>query len=675
MKANKTILVLMVLALFFVAGCANLPFKPGTQQPAEVKKITELPKFGSCQAMADEIEKARKESESRGGLFETVYNIASGFGGMQKMAASEASIASAPSAGADYSQTNVQVEGVDEADIVKTDGQYIYLISNNKLIIAKAYPSAAAKVLSIEQFQDFYPQEIFIEGDKVLVFGSRSYSYPYETTGGGVVKKVASSIMPMPPYRSYMSLTSVRVYDTKDKENPQLAKTWEFEGSYVSSRKIDEWVYFVVNDYPHYSGPKPLPEELVPLYREFKGEASSEDKFQPVASCVDIQYIEPIRPQNFITVAAVSMKDTDEKLRKEVIMGSGQNIYASLDNLYVAQTWWDYRYGNIPEELGWSSEKTIIYKFELNDGKINYKTNGQVPGTILNQFSMDEYKGNFRIATTAGQVSREGGGSTNNVYILDDDLDVTGKLEGLAPGERIYSARFMGDRGYLVTFKKIDPLFAIDLKDPKNPKVLGKLKIPGYSDYLHPYDENHIIGVGKETVEAEEGDFAWYQGIKMAIFDVSDVENPKQLHKVLIGDRGTDSPVLQNHKAFLFDKERKLLVIPVLVAQIKDKENLEQWSYGEYIYQGAYVFNIDLDKGFVLKGKITHYDDDEAFKKSGYYFGGGDKNVERSLFIDGILYTISNARIQLNDLNDLSLIKKLELKEQPVEEENGEIIY
>ncbi|MEM4267041.1 MAG: beta-propeller domain-containing protein, partial [Candidatus Nanoarchaeia archaeon] len=257
-------------------------------------------------------------------------------------------------------------------------------------------------------------------------------------------------------------------------------------------------------------------------------------------------------------------------------------------------------------------------------------------------------------------------------YILDKDMGIVGRLEGLAPGERIYSTRFMGNRGYMVTFRNIDPLFALDLSDPEDPKVLGKLKIPGYSDYLHPYDENHIIGIGKDTEESDAGDFAWYQGMKMAIFDVTDVENPKQIHKVLIGDRGTDSPVLHNHKALLFDKEKELLVIPILVAQIKDKESVEEWSYGEYIYQGAYVFKINLKEGFVLRGKITHYDEDSFGK--GRYFYGDQRSIERSLYIDNVLYTVSQKSIQLNDLDDLNFIKKLDFKQQ-VEEEEEEIIY
>ncbi|MEM5871515.1 MAG: beta-propeller domain-containing protein, partial [Candidatus Aenigmatarchaeota archaeon] len=312
-----------------------------------------------------------------------------------------------------------------------------------------------------------------------------------------------------------------------------------------------------------------------------------------------------------------------------------------------------------------------IHKFSLDNGQINYIGYMQAPGHVLNQFSMDEYDSYFRIATTVGTSTRFIGGNaqtSNNIYIFDSDLKMVGKLEEIAPGESIYSARFMGDRCYLVTFKKVDPFFVIDLTDPENPKILGKLKIPGYSDYLHPYDENHIIGIGKETIEAEseEGmpsNFAWYQGVKMAIFDVTDVTNPKELHKVVIGDRGTDSYALHDHKAFLFDREKNLLVIPILLAELTEEQKKQatpQWApYGEYKYQGAYVYDLTLENGFVLKGRITHYEDNQTFLKSGYYYFDDEYSIKRSLFIDDVLYTISGKKIKLNYLRDLSEIKEL----------------
>jgi uncharacterized secreted protein with C-terminal beta-propeller domain len=249
----------------------------------------------------------------------------------------------------------------------------------------------------------------------------------------------------------------------------------------------------------------------------------------------------------------------------------------------------------------------------------------------------------------------------NNVYVLNMALNITGSLTGLAPGETIYSARFMGERGYLVTFKQVDPLFVIDLSDPNNPRELGYLKVTGYSDYLHPYDETHIIGIGKETTDA--GTFAWYQGVKISLFDVSDVNNPVEISKYEIGDRGTDSPVLWDHKAFLFDKSRNLMVIPVLEAKVdvtEYPEGVPAWAYGEPVWQGAYVFHVSLDAGIEEEGKITHVENIADPEKE-YYYYYSPFAVERSLYIEDVLYTISQAKIKMNSLENLDYINEVEL--------------
>jgi uncharacterized secreted protein with C-terminal beta-propeller domain len=279
---------------------------------------------------------------------------------------------------------------------------------------------------------------------------------------------------------------------------------------------------------------------------------------------------------------------------------------------------------------------------------------------VLDQFSMDEYDSHFRVATTT-----YGETTGNHVYILDMGLNIVGSLEGLAPGEMIYSARFMGERGYMVTFRQVDPLFVIDLSDPNNPRELGYLKVTGYSDYLHPYDENHLIGIGKETTE--EGEFAWYQGVKISLFDVSDVSNPQEIDKLEIGDRGTDSPVLWDHKAFLFDKSRNLLVIPILEAKVDPAqypEGVPPDAYGEPVWQGAYVFHVSLDGGIEEKGKITHVENIADPEKE-YYYYYSPFAVERSLYIEDVLYTISQAKIKMNSLETLDYINEVELPYTP----------
>ena len=271
---------------------------------------------------------------------------------------------------------------------------------------------------------------------------------------------------------------------------------------------------------------------------------------------------------------------------------------------------------------------------------------------------MDEQNGFFRIATTTGEM---GGAdrltSKNNVYIMDEALQLTGKIEDIAPGEKIYSVRFMGDRAYMVTFKNVDPFFVLDLKNPASPKILGALKIPGFSDYLHPYDDNHIIGFGKETVELTQngGTNAYYQGLKLAIFDVTDVSHPVEMFKTIIGDRGTDSEVLRNHKTLLFDKEKGILSLPVTLMEVKrPKSNGSKpiLAYGQQTFQGAYVYQIDLRKGFSLKGKITHLKEVDLLKE-GQQYEYVSNTVERIISIKDTLYTISKGMIKANDLQSL----------------------
>jgi uncharacterized secreted protein with C-terminal beta-propeller domain len=643
--------------------------------------LSKLPKYSSCSALSQSFREAQQKSQNyymlSGGMMRTFA-----LGAPTAMAESAAKDASG-AGGVQYSETNIQVAGVDEADIVKTDGEYIYTVtgggyyygggSKSRLVIAKAYPADEAAILSETDLGDFYPQEMFIHSGKVLIFGSTNRQIPMEEEP--VVQEGVAEKMIAPPYYRYTSLATVQIFDVSDKASPSLVRSLDFEGSYLSSRKIGPYVYFIVNSYPSYQILESMQnslvnesgiQEILPVFRDRAGSELGDDTaFVKTCACDDVGYFEPVNPQNFITVASVSMDDPNAEVIKQTIVGSGQNIYASLSNLYIAEVSYPWMGPEIPQE------QTLVHKFSLDNGQISYIGHMDAPGHILNQFSMDEYDAHFRIATTLGSLTRGFasevmGTTSNNVYVFAGDLSVSGRLENIAPGESIYSARFMGERGYLVTFKKIDPFFVLDLSDHANPRILGKLKIPGYSDYLHPYDENHIIGIGKEAIEAEsEGgqpaNFAWYQGVKIALFDVTDVANPKELHKVVIGDRGTDSYALHDHKAFLFDREKNLLVVPILLAEMteEEKQGKPGWEYGEYKYQGAYVYDLTLENGFQLKGRVTHYDDDQTFLKSGYYYYGDEYSVKRSLYIGDVLYTLSGKKIKLNALADLAEIKQL----------------
>ena len=655
------------LVVLVAVGLVGLGVFSDNNKTGNIK--TTLPQFASCQALTSQL----KDNYQKGGSF--LEDLSFGLAGQKSVSSPTASPVSESNA-TDYSQTNVQVTGVDEADTVKTDGQYIYTISGQNIKIALAYPVAEAKLVSTIAIKDGTPTEIFIDGENLLVFGSRYENIIMEegATSWRPIKSAAASVM-MPEFYG-QNLTFVEIYNLSNPSQPELKRQVEFEGTYGSSRKIGKYVYFVVNSWPDYrvfqeedANAATPPSDPVPLYRDRNGKelTKADTGFTTLVGCTDVSYILPIASNQYVSVIGLPIDDYNKDITKEVILGSSENIYASLENIYLANTTWQaYEAGILDKIIGrYPEEKTAVYKFSLDKDKIKYEGQAEVPGTILNQFSMDESNDYFRIATTIGHVSQGDSDSTNNIYILDKDLTQTGSLEGIAPGEKFYSTRFMGDRAYLVTFKKVDPFFTVDLSDPAKPKILGQLKIPGYSDYLHPYDDNHIIGVGKDTEEAEEGNFAWYQGLKMAIFDVTDVANPVELFKTVIGDRGTDSPALSDHKAFLFSREKNLLVIPVTLMELtagqKAGASLPANTYGSYTFQGSYVYDLTLENGFVLKGRVTHYADDEIFKKSGYYFSGDDLSIFRNLYINSSLYSISNDKIQINNLADLVEQGKIDL--------------
>jgi inhibitor of cysteine peptidase len=560
----------------------------------------------------------------------------------------------------DYSKTNIQVEGVDEADIVKTDGEYIYVVSGGNLTIVKAYPPEEARVVS-KIVLDGGISGIFINGDKLAVFET-DYTV-YLLYGGVAVRESSSSseekidndsttdVAPEDPKPVTYEppTTSVKVYDISDKENPVLTRDFSIDGNYFSSRMIGDYVYVVATMYTFFT------ETDVALPR------IQSDNETEVIPATEIYYCNlSDSSYTFTTIAALNIKnDAQEPTHETIVLGGTSNIYVSQNNIYL--TFPDYQW-----QEG-ENMKTVIQRIKVDGQSITIEASGEVPGYILNQFSMDEHNSHFRVATTVHNYNWRTFAieetSKNNVYVLDMNLDVVGKLEDLAPGEQIYSARFMGDRCYVVTFRNIDPLFVIDLSNPTAPTVLGQLKVTGYSGYLHPYDENHIIGIGKETDYDGTEDFSWYQGVKISLFDVSDVANPVEVAKYEIGDRGTDSPILYDHKALLFDKEKNLLVIPVTVAEINASDypdGVPDWAYGRQVWQGAYVFNISLD-GIEFRGGVTHLEDGALENSKYYYYGYYDYIVQRSLYIDDVLYTISSMKVKMNNLATLAEINAVDL--------------
>ena len=677
----------VLLATILISLCYQLGYIPQIPLPQpSPQSIPSMLTFSSYEELKDFLKNRTQNplTYSYNGAFATPMSPNLGITGITvNSPAIPAEKATAPQ----YSTTNIQVAGVDEADTVKNDGEYLYLLMGNNVSILKAYPATEAKLVSTIVVSDMTPVGIFVNRDRLAVLGTKYnlnvtpyYGAPYDSY-------IAPYLMDVTTY--------VKVYDISDRTHPEPLTTFSTSGNYISSRMIGQYVYLVASQPAYYvvqASPNVTIDKVNIPMLGINGNMAEASPSEIYYSNTSDGYF------MFTTVVTLNIQNTTESPSyKTLTLGGTSTMYVSLNNIYIT----------FPIE-----DHTLIYRLHVENSTINPEAQGEVPGSVLNQYSMDEYNDYFRIATTTWITSPMNAtgplpatnvtgilpgpiklpsatnvaptlpptnGTTplstpimtsgnpivmlswaaeHNVYVLSMNLTIVGRLENLAPDENLHSARFVGNRCYLVTFQKTDPLFVINLTDATEPAVLGQLSIPGYSDYLHPYDENHLIGVGKETVEAEQGYFAWYQGIKVALFDVSNVSNPIQMANYTIGDRGSNSPVLSDPKAFLFDKSKNLLVIPVLVARVDQSQypsgEIPPSAYGQPVWQGAYVFNLTLSEGFVFRGGITHIEDGTSIWDSNYY-------VQRSLYIENVLYTVSNAKVKLNSLDDLAFIKEIEI--------------
>lgn len=555
-----------------------------------------------------------------------------------------------------YSPTNVQVNGVDEADTVKTDGKYIYKINGNSVLIIQAYPVQEMKEVSKIEDKNIWVRELFIKDQYLVILGHAD-------------QKMNEPTADYEDTFHFMQQTICRVYDISNKIQPKLVREVKLDGFYHTSRMIGSQIYFISNKNlrwgPNMEKSKNLDDRMMrPNYSD------SIDGGEEIAIGYDkIQYCPEAIAPNYIMIGSFNIESQKEKVKITSVLGSGDNVYVSEKNIYIAGTKQGAPIRIFTDDTAVKSEEkkpsrmmSTIYKFSLNEGNVKFIVDGKVPGSTLNQFSMDENNGYLRVGTTE-YIYDSKERMQSHLYILDNSMKVTGKIENIAPGERIYSTRFIGDKGYMVTFKQTDPLFVIDLKNPSQPKILGELKIPGFSNYLHPYDENHIIGFGQDTQEANG--VVKTNGMKIALFDVTDVHHPKQLFVEKIGGAGTYSELFNNHKALLFSKEKNLMAFPITV--MLDTHNQNDFDPS---FVGAYVYSLDLEKGFVLKDKISHKDIAElALKKqnnkrwqNGYY---SFVNVERAIFIEDALYTVSPFGIKVNHINTIKEIRKLTFDKLP----------
>lgn len=603
------------------------------------------------------------------------------------------------SGGPEYSTTNIQVENVDEPDYLKNDSKYVYIVSQNTLSIIDAYPAESAKlVLKIAlDIEAQYIQNMFLNGDRLIVF--------YNGQSDDEIIPQYDFV----PRRSYSSVTHALIIDVSDKEAPRILKDYSIDGYFSDARMIGDYAYFVTNSNIDYQYPK-LPVIMESSVRVTTPEAFYFDNMDQFSNfntltAIDIFgdtissetflmgytgtiyvsednfyltyqqsmpfefYENSSRDRFFDIIVPLLPSDIQEKIKAiqddpsinsstqwAKISELMQKSYNEMDKNEKEKLFEKIKeaLNEYDTKIQEETNKTIIHKISINEDKIKYVAKGSVPGRLLNQFSMDQSGDRFRVVTTTEHYTQyQGMVRTNAVYVLDEQLNTVGKLDQIAPDESVYSARFIGERLYLVTFEQVDPFFVIDLSSD-TPKILGELKIPGFSNYLHPYDNEHIIGIGRDTKEIEEGRIQQL-GIKIALFNVADVNNPKVIDDVIIGDSATYSESLYDHKAFFFDKTRGILSIPITgdIKSLSEGSSSKMFAPDYNRWSGFYVYGLNNMNGFNLKGKVTHSDSD-----SRYYGMGG----ARTFYIDDVLYTASEGYLKMNSVTDLKEINSLKFE-------------
>ena len=529
----------------------------------------------------------------------------------------------------DYSMTNIQVAGVDEADIVKTDGEFIYYISNQKIYILSKNLELISTIDNINNEKEkFIPKELYINNDKLIILGN------YSKFSTNNISNKNTEIINIDEFQEILTddviinsenFAKAMVYDINKKDSPKLIREVGLDGFYINSRMINDNIYFVSSKNILYNN-NLKDEEILPYTED-----SIRDENKKMISYSDIAYFKDVNTYNYMIVGGFNINNSEE-VQTETFFGASDNIYANKENLYITEL-----------KIENNMDKTIIYKFKLGENGIILECKGEVEGYLNNQFSMDEYEGNLRVATTISKneiyydstdttiVMGTNQDVSNKLTILDDNLKEIGKIENMAQDEKIYAVRFIGKIGYIVTFKQTDPLFVIDLSDPTNPIIKGELKIPGYSSYLHPYDDTHIIGIGYNTKENSSGGIV-NTNMKISMFDISDLENPREMYTMDIGEEYVYSELEYNHKALFINKDKNLIGFPLT-------------------YNGKNSFiliKINLENGFEKYNEIT--------KELNY-----KTNINRGIYINSVFYTLAENEIISYDLNTMKEQNKLEL--------------
>lgn len=517
----------------------------------------------------------------------------------------------------DYTDTNVRTEGVGEADIVKTDGRYIYEYDSytEHLVFYSVEDGSIEKVGRINVLQDDYSfSEMYIYGDRLILLGTDTKSSYYDTNAA----------------------TVIRIYDISDKGEPEYVDEIRQAGWYDTSRMVDGALYtFSRKSFDLDKLSRKKYDTYIP---EVDGELLEDDELFIENNVYQAEY-------EVVTSVDVDKAEIIDRLG---VYGGSTTVYMSGENIYFV----DYQYD-------WTTftykDSGVVARISYDDGDMVYEAKGNFPGNILNDYSIDEYDGYLRLVTTYRDTDYV---QKNGLYILDMNLDKVSVIKGLGEGETIKSARFMGDTGYFVTFRNTDPLFAVDLSDPENPEIMDYLKIPGFSAYLHPYGEDRMLGIGYDTNEN-----GIQKSIKLTMFDTSDPTDIRELDTKVIYDYRNAS-VLNDRNALMYNQNDGSFGFASTY-----EWDLDEWEYDyEYMeeyYGDDYLEGIDTEKEIGEYYQVYTYDEDKGFicrmdemlDDSASYM---DVNNTRGIVIGDYLYVVTpGVGIASYDTDDYRMVEEL----------------
>lgn len=541
--------------------------------------------------------------------------------------------------GGDHSSTNNQVEGIDEGDIVQTDGDYLYSVSESRVMISDIRDPENMKLAAVLKLDgETYPEELFLFGDTLIVISSR-FSL-METEGDEEME----SFMP------YSGFTAVSLYDVTSPENPELIREFGNEGTFNNARLSNGILHYVSNVFPNYWILEEQPDiELRP--RTFDSTQGGELEPLPYE---DLTILPGTMEGSYSVITSISLEDPESnEISTKGFLGGNEQMYMNEQHLYLTASAFETAEGEFEDTTLWVPQQadTEIFKFGLDGISVEFIASARVQGSLLNQFSMDEFQGHFRLATTEGVAWAPASEPKNHLFILNEQLEQVGSVENLAPSERIYSVRFIGSKAYMVTFRETDPLFAIDVSDPAAPEVLGELKIPGFSNYLHPLDDEHLIGFGYDTkIEPVKGGGEpriVTGGMKISLFDVSDMGDPKETDTEIIGGPGTYSALQYDHKALFRHEARSLFGFPISIYTGDGTE------YIEFQAEGALIYSI-TPEGIELSADLT--------QPSSQPYEDWNTSIQRMAYAEDALYTVANSEVRSYRLSDFEALGTLPLQ-------------